>query len=328
MDIIQQFIDRAKAKPARLVYPEAGDVRILEAVVQVRQMGIAEPVLIGNPEAVHALAAESDLSLGDIEIINSKTDPCLESYAGSYARKREMREAIATKLVRKPLSFGGMMVSQGDADGMVAGVATATSIVIQAATLTVGFQKGLSTPSSFFIMILPEFQGEQDKVFIFADSAVNIQPTAQQLAEIAVASGTNAKALLGIDPRIAFLSFSTRGSASHRDADKVLEALEIARGINSSFDMDGEMQLDAAIIPSVGAKKAPDSSVAGQANVLIFPDLDAGNIGYKLVERMANARAIGPVLQGFAKPVNDMSRGASVEDLISVSAITAVQALG
>lgn len=328
MDIIQTFIERAKSNPARLVYPEASDARILEAAVKVKEMGIAEPVLIGNPEAVTTLANESSLNLSGIEIIDSKTDTRLETYASVYAQKRDMREAIATKLVRKPLSFGGMMVSQGDAEGMVAGVATATSIVIQAATLTVGFQEGLSTPSSFFIMILPEFQGERDKVFIFADSAVNIQPTAQQLAEIAVASGTNAKALLGIDPKIAFLSFSTKRSASHEDADKVLEALEIARGVNSTFDMDGEMQLDAAIIPSVGAKKAPESSVAGQANVLIFPDLDSGNIGYKLVERMANARAIGPILQGFAKPVNDMSRGASVEDLISVSAITTIQAKG
>ena len=220
------------------------------------------------------------------------------------------------------------MVSQGEADGMVAGVATATSIVIQTATLTVGFQEGLSTPSSFFLMILPEFQEEKDKIFIFADAAVIIQPNAQQLAEIAVASGTNAKSLLGIDPKIAFLSFSTKGSATHEDADKVLAALAIAKEIQPAFDMDGEMQLDAAIVPSVAAKKDPESSVAGQANVLIFPDLDAANIGYKLVQRMANAKAVGPILQGFANPVNDMSRGASVEDLIAVSAITSVQAQG
>lgn len=328
MDIIQKFITTAQGDPARIVYPEATDPRILQAALKVKEMGIATPILVGDPEVVHTLASEDGLSLGDIEIIDSKTDEKLDVYANHYAKKRDMREAIAKKLVRKPLSFGGMMVSQGYADGMVAGVATATSIVIQAATLTVGFQEGLSTPSSFFIMILPEFHGEKDKVFIFADSAVNIQPNAQQLAEIAIASGTNARALLGIEPKIAFLSFSTKGSASHADADKVIEALEVARGIDSSFDMDGEMQLDAAIIPAVGTKKAPDSSVAGNANVLIFPDLDSGNIGYKLVERMARARAIGPILQGFARPVNDMSRGASVDDLISVSAITSVQAKG
>jgi len=328
MNIIDSFIDMARGNPARIVYPEAADPRILEAAVHVRKQGIAHPILVGNPELVQQAAQDAGLDLKGLELIDSKTSPDLDRYVQAYAEKRDIREGIARKLVSKPLSFGGMMVSQGDADGMVAGVATATSIVIQAATLTVGFQAGLSTPSSFFIMILPEFMGERNKIFLFADSAVNIQPTAQQLAEIAIASGTNAKALLGIDPKIAFLSFSTKGSAGHEDADKVIEALAVARGINPDFDMDGEMQLDAAIVPAVAAKKVQESSVAGQANVLIFPDLDAGNIGYKLVERMAQAKAIGPILQGFARPVNDMSRGASVDDLIAVSAITSVQARG
>jgi len=328
MDIVQNFIGKAQANPARIVYPEATDPRILEAAVKVHDLGIAHPILVGEEAAINTVASDLDLHLEGLEIIDSKTDTRLVRYAKAYADKREMREAIATKLVRKPLSFGGMMVSQGDADGMVAGVATATSIVIQAASLTVGFQEGLSTPSSFFIMIVPKFQDAEDKVFIFADSAVNIQPSAQQLAEIAIASGTNAKALLGIEPKIAFLSFSTKGSAGHPDADKVLRALEIARKIKPDFDMDGEFQLDAAIISAVAAKKVKESRVAGQANVLVFPDLDAGNIGYKLVQYMAKAKAIGPILQGFAHPVNDMSRGASVEDLIAVSAITSVQARG
>ena len=326
MDIIQEFIRKAQKDPARLVYPEANDPRILDAVIKVRDLGVAKPILVGNPNEIQTLANGLDLS--GIEIIDSKTDPVLETYASVYAARRDMREAIARKLVRKPLSFGGMMVSQGQADGMVAGVATATSIVIQTATLTIGFQEGLSTPSSFFIMIIPNFQGESDKVFIFADSAVNIQPTPQQLAEIAVASGTNARALLGIEPKIAFLSFSTKGSAGHADADKVMEALALAKAMSPEYQMDGELQLDAAIIPKVAAKKVKESAVAGNANVLIFPDLDAGNIGYKLVQYMANAKAIGPILQGFAKPVNDMSRGASVDDLVAVSAITSVQARG
>ncbi|MCF7823022.1 MAG: phosphate acetyltransferase [Candidatus Marinimicrobia bacterium] len=328
MDIVQEFIEKAQSRPARIVYPEAHDPRILEAAVRVQELDIAKPILVGDIAAIKSLAAEIGIELAGIETIDSRQDARLASYTSAYANKRDMREAIASKLVRKPLSFGGMMVAQGDADGMVAGVATATSIVIQTATLTVGFQQGLSTPSSFFIMIVPRFQKEQDKVFIFADSAVNIQPTAQQLAEIAIASGSNARALLGIEPKIAFLSFSTKGSAAHADADKVLEALEIARGIRPEFHMDGELQLDAAIIPSVAAKKVTESSVAGAANVLIFPDLDAGNIGYKLVQYMAGAKAIGPILQGFAKPVNDMSRGASVDDLVAVSAITSVQAKG
>lgn len=328
MNIIDQFTATAQKNPARIVYPEASDPRILKAVVQVQELKIARPILIGNPEQIRTVAKEHHCDLGSIEIIDSKNDSRLETYSQIYADKRSLRQAIAQKLVRKPLSFGGMMVSQGAADGMVAGVATATSIVIQTATLTVGFQEGLSTPSSFFIMIIPEFQGEKDKIFLFADSAVNIQPTAQQLAEIAIASGTNARALLGINPKIAFLSFSTKGSAGHEDADKVLEALDIAKKIKPEFDMDGELQLDAAIVPSVAAKKVKESTVAGQANVLIFPDLDSGNIGYKLVQYMANAKAIGPILQGFAKPVNDMSRGASVDDLIAVTAITSVQARG
>ncbi len=328
MNIIDQFTATAQKNPARLVYPEASDPRILKAVVQVQELNIAHPILIGNPEQIHTLAKEHNCDLDGIEIIDSKSDSRLDTYSQIYAEKRNLRLAIAEKLVRKPLSFGGMMVSQGAADGMVAGVATATSIVIQTATLTVGFQEGLSTPSSFFIMIIPEFQGEKDKIFLFADSAVNIQPTAQQLAEIAIASGTNARALLGINPKIAFLSFSTKGSAGHEDADKVLEALAIAKKLNPGFEMDGELQLDAAIIPSVAAKKVKESGVAGQANVLIFPDLDAGNIGYKLVQYLANAKAIGPILQGFARPVNDMSRGASIDDLIAVSAITSVQARG
>lgn len=326
MDTIQEFIRKAQQDPARLVYPEANDPRILDAVIKVRDLGIANPILVGNPDEIQTRAR--GLELSGIEIIDSKTHPALETFAGVYAARRDMREAIARKLVRKPLSFGGMMVSQGQADGMVAGVATATSIVIQTATLTVGFQAGLSTPSSFFIMIVPSFQGETDKVFIFADSAVNIQPTAQQLAEIAVASGTSASALLGIEPKIAFLSFSTKGSAGHTDADKVMEALDLAKAMQPAYQMDGELQLDAAIIPKVAAKKVKESTVAGDANVLIFPDLDAGNIGYKLVQYMANAKAIGPILQGFARPVNDMSRGASVDDLVAVSAITSVQARG
>ncbi|MBC8375804.1 MAG: phosphate acetyltransferase [FCB group bacterium] len=328
MNIVDKFIAKAQENPARIVYPEATDPRILKAVVQVKERGIATPLLVGNPEHIQEVAEEHGCAISGIELIDSKTEARLDTFAKAYADKRDLREAIAKKLVGKPLSFGGMMVSQGAADGMVAGVATATSIVIQTATLTVGFQEGLSTPSSFFIMIIPEFQGEQDKIFLFADSAVNIQPSAQQLAEIAIASGTNARALLGIDPKIAFLSFSTRGSAGHADADKVIEALAIARKINPEFDMDGELQLDASIIPSVASKKVQESPVAGQANVLVFPDLDAGNIGYKLVQYMANAKAIGPILQGFAKPVNDMSRGASVDDLIAVSAITSVQAKG
>lgn len=328
MDIIQNFIKKAQAKPARIVYPESSDPRILRAVAEVQKLGIAHPILVGDKPQIESHSRDLGLSIKGIDIIDSKNSQDLDSYSQTYAAKRDLREAIARKLVCKPISFGGMMVASGDADGMLAGVATATSIVIQTASLTVGYQDGLSTPSSFFIMILPEFQGACDKVFIFADSAVNIQPSSQQLAEIAIASGINAQTLLGFEPKIALLSFSTKGSANHVDADKVIEALEIARSINPALEIDGELQLDAAIVPKVAAKKVQESGVAGQANVLVFPDLDAGNIGYKMVQYMANAKAIGPILQGFAKPVNDMSRGASVDDIVAVSAITSIQAAG
>lgn len=326
MDLTQSFIEKAKKKPLPIVFPEGKDERIIIAVSKIKEMGIAEPIVLGVEEDVKALAAENNVSLDGIKIINPRESEKLETYAAEYAKSRDMKESIAERVVKKPLSFGGMMVKMGDAQGMVAGVASATASVIQAASLTVGYQKGLSTPSSFFVMIIPEFAGEKNKPIIFADCAVNINPNAAQLAEIGVASGTNAKALLGMDPKVAFLSFSTKGSASHDDANKVIEACKIAKEIAPDMEIDGEMQADAALIEAVAKKKVKESTVAGSANVLVFPDLDAGNIAYKLVERLAHAKALGPVLQGFAAPVNDLSRGASVDDLIGVTAITVVQA--
>jgi phosphate acetyltransferase len=326
MDIIQTLIEKAKKRPMRIVYPEGFDERIVVAAAKSAEMGIVQPIVVGDEREVKALALKNNVSADKLTIVPVTDEARLEKYAADYARSRGVKAGIALKLVKKPLSFACMMVKTGDADGMVGGVASATASVIQSATLTVGYRPGLSTASSFFIMVVPEFAGEKDKILIFADCAVNIAPSAQQLAEIGVASGINAKALLGIDPKIAFLSFSTKGSAGHECVDKVVAALKIARAIDPALDMDGELQGDSAIVARVAAKKVKESSVAGKANVLIFPDLDAGNICYKLVQYLANAKAYGPVLQGFAKPVNDMSRGASVEDLIGVSAITCVQA--
>jgi phosphate acetyltransferase len=326
MDIIQVLIEKAKKQPMRIVYPEGFDERIVVAAAKSAEMGIALPVVVGNEEEVKSIALKNKVSTERLTIVPTTDAEKLGRYSADYSQARQVKPGIAEKLVRKPLSFGCMMVKMGDADGMVGGVASATASVIQSATLTVGYRKGLSTASSFFIMVIPEFAGEKDKVLIFADCAVCIAPNARQLAEIGVASGLNARALLGIDPKIAFLSFSTKGSASHECVDKVVEALHIARGIDPTLEMDGELQGDSALVARVAAKKVKESSVAGKANVLIFPDLDAGNICYKLVQYLANAKAYGPVLQGFAKPINDMSRGASVEDLIGVTAITCVQA--
>ena len=219
-----------------------------------------------------------------------------------------------------------MMVAQGDADGIVCGVAHTTSSVIQAASLTIGFMEGITSPSSMFIMVIPEFREERNKILIFADAAVSIKPTAQQLAEIAVVTGRSMKKLLDIEPKIALLSFSTKGSASHEDTEKVIRAVELAKKMAPDLLIDGELQADAALIPEVSQKKVKESPVAGQSNVLIFPDLNAGNIAYKLVQYLARARAIGPFLQGFARPVSDLSRGASVEDIVGVTAVTVVQA--
>ncbi len=327
MELINQFIEQAQTNAQRIVFPESKDERIVIAASKTKELGIALPVIIGSPEEVQKIADANRVSVEGIKIVSPLSDESvLEKYAELYVKSRDVKIAIARKLVKKPLSFAGMMVKAGDADGMVAGVATATASVIQIASLTIGFQPGISTPSSFFMMVLDQFQNEKDKVFIFADCAVNIQPDSRQLAEIGISSGLNANALLGMEPKIAFLSFSSRGSASHADVDKVKDAVKIAKEKRPDFDIEGEIQADAAIIQRVAEKKIGASNVAGRANVLIFPDLDSGNICYKLVQYMANAIALGPILQGFAKPVNDMSRGASVDDLVGVTAITVVQA--
>ncbi len=325
MDLIAQFINKAKAAPKRIVFPEGADERIVQAAARVAADGIASPILLGAGDQIEQAAADAGVSLEGIECVNPKESDLLGSFAADYSSSRDLKEAIAAKVVRKPLSFGGMMVKLGQADGMVAGVANATTSVIQAATLTIGYAPGTTSASSFFVMLVPGPDGAERR-FVFADCAVAVKPTPEQLAHIGVAAGNNAQALLGIEPRVAFLSFSTKGSANHDDVDAVVRAVETARELAPRIAIDGELQGDAAIAARVAAKKAPDSAVAGQANVLVFPDLNAANIAYKLVQYLAGATAIGPVMQGFAKPVNDLSRGASVDDIVGVTAITVVQA--
>lgn len=326
MDLVQQFFEKARSNPKRVIYPEGNDERIVVAAAKAKQMGIAYPVIFGDEMKIRENASKNNLAMDGIAMIAPDDEDKINCYAEAYSGFRDIKLAVAKKLVRKPLAFCCMALRQGDADGMVGGVDSATGSLIQAASVAVGYQEGLSTSSSFFIMIVPEFPGEKEKVFIFADCAVSVAPTPHQLADIAIASGANAKNLLGIEPKIAFLSFSTKGSAYHENVDKVIEALRIAKELKPEFEMDGEMQGDAAIVQKVAKKKAKESQVAGKANVLIFPDLNAGNICYKLVQYLAHAKAIGPILQGFAKPVNDLSRGATVDDIIAVTAITVVQA--
>lgn len=327
MDLMTQFKEKAKKAPKRIVYPEGEDERILAAASAVLKEGIAHPILLGQRAQIKQIASEHNVNIDGILVIDPQESEKLETYAAAYGeRKGDVSIPVARRMVKKVLFFGAMMVAMGDADGMVGGIAHATASVLQASALAIGYQEGLSTPSSFFIMVVPEALGEKDKIIVFADCAVSIEPTAEQLADIAVASGRNARGLLDIEPRIAMLSFSTKGSASHDLVDKVVQATRIAKEKAPDLEMDGELQADAALVERVAAKKVKESEVAGQANVLIFPDLNAGNIAYKLVQYLANAKAYGPVLQGFRKPVNDLSRGASVEDVVGVSAITVIQA--
>ena len=327
MDIVARFIEAAKGRGQSVVLPEGHDERVLLAARRLTDEGIAEPIVLGEPARIEEAAAKADVSLRGLRVIEPRQSEMFERYAAGYIEGRDLDIRIARRMVRRRLFFGGMMVKAGDADAMVGGVASPTSVVIQAGVLTVGYAPGIKTASSFFLMILPEFQGARDRPFIFADCAVNIDPTAEQLADIALASEASARGLLDEEPRVALLSFSTQGSAAHAQVNKVTEALALIQRQAAGGKIDGEFQADAAIIPSVAAKKVKQpSAVVGQANVLVFPDLNSGNIAYKLTQYMAGAQAIGPFLQGFAKPISDLSRGASVDDIVATAAITLSQA--
>ena len=329
MDFIEELKSKIQGPPMRIVLPEGNDSRIVAAASWIVQDEIAQPVLLGAADEVSAAAEKAGVNLSGIEVIDPQASPKLEEYTARYAEETGFPPQAAEVLFKKELGFGAAMARYGDADAYVGGVANRTSDIIQNCRQIIGMEEGIESPSSFMVMATPHFACEEGNAIVFADPGVNANPDAAQLADIAIASARSTKRLLGWEPRVAMLSFSTQGSAHHADADKVIEALNIVKEREPELLIEGEMQADAAIVPSVAQLKIKNPGpVAGRANVLIFPDLDAANISFKLVQRIGEADAYGPFLQGFAKTASDLSRGCTVDDIFGVAIMAALEAQG
>ncbi|HIY84787.1 MAG TPA: phosphate acetyltransferase [Candidatus Rubneribacter avistercoris] len=322
---LESMLARAKADKRTIVLPEGDDERTLAAAERILADDVADLVILGDADAI----AASPYALDGARVIDPRASDLREGFAQTLfelRRAKGMTEEEALALMDDVLYFGVMMVKAGQADGMVAGACHATGDVLRPSLQILRTAPGVKLVSSFFVMAVPDCDMGENGTFLFSDCGLEVQPDAERLAHIAVNSAQSWRELMGTDPAVALLSHSTYGSAKNDDAAKVVEAARIARELAPEIDLDGELQLDAAIVPAVGASKAPDSPVAGRANVLVFPDLDAGNIGYKLVQRLARAEAYGPITQGIATPVNDLSRGCTADDIVGVIAITCVQA--
>jgi phosphate acetyltransferase len=331
MDTIRQMMDRAKGNLQRIVLPEGTEDRTLQAADNIIAQGLAKIILIGDKHQLSLKANQFGLKhIDKAQIIDPNTDTSISTYANllyNLRKSKGMTSEEALMLAKNPLYLACLLIKNGDADGEVAGAQNSTSNVLRPAFQIIKTMPGISVVSGAFLLFTQTPEFGENGLLVFADCAVHPNPTAQELAQIAVSTAKTTRGIVGFEPRIAMLSFSTKGSANHEMVDKVIQATALAKEMMPDISIDGELQADAALIPEIGKSKAPGSSIAGCANVLIFPDLQSGNISYKLVQRLAKAEAIGPILQGMAAPINDLSRGCSVDDIVKLVAITANQAM-